>query len=348
MVFASAWLLLVAVHGLQVILSMISLGATVSAGPIVMGGVIDMVAFAPALPFLRLISRRAPLEHVGGWRFSALAAGVIVLAILLSTWLMPAIMTLPGTPQLILRGSWLGKQIAAGLALALAFAVATLGEMLATLRARERQALQLEASLTSARLQALQAQLQPHFLFNTLAAIAELVHVDSQAAGTMLTRLSGLLRASLRAEASNQIPLREEMALLEEYLGIMRVRHGPRLEVTADVADGLGDVLVPAMLLQPLVENALEHGVSRRAGRGWVRISVQSVGAQVELLVRDDGPGDAIEGDAVEGDGVGLTNTRRRLDALYGEAHTLRFESLPGEGTTVRITIPRTTREKAR
>jgi two-component sensor histidine kinase len=341
MVFTIAWILLVAVHGLQVVLSMISLGATVSTGPIVVGGLLDMIAFAPALPFLRLISRRAPLEQVGGWRFSALSVGVIILAIWFSTWLMPALLTLPGAPQLVVRGSWFGKQIAAGLALALAFTVATLGEMLASLRARERQALQLEASLTSARLQALQAQLQPHFLFNTLAAIAELVHADSQAAGTMLTRLSALLRASLRADAMSQIPLREEIALLEEYLGIMRVRHGPRLEVTVHVADGLGDIMVPAMLLQPLVENALEHGVSRHAGRGAVRVSAQPVDEGVALTVHDDGPGDA-----VEGDGVGLSNTRRRLEALYGHAQVLHFSSARGAGTTVRILIPRHTRER--
>ncbi|HEY0928510.1 MAG TPA: sensor histidine kinase [Gemmatimonas sp.] len=340
-VFLIAWLLLLVVHGLQVVLSMIGLGATVSAGPIVVGGILDMVAFAPALPFLRWIALRAPLERVGAWRFSARAAGVIVLAIWFSTWLMPALLTLPHMPQLVVRGSWLGKQIAAGLALTLAFTVTTLGELLASLRARERQALQLESSLTSARLQALQAQLQPHFLFNTLAAIAELVHGDSEAAGTMLTRLSSLLRASLRADATSQIPLREEVALLEEYLGIMRVRHGPRLEVTVDVPESLGDIMVPAMLLQPLVENALEHGISRRAGRGAVTVSVQPVQEGIALMVHDDGPGDA-----VEGDGVGLSNTRRRLEALYGTAHDLQFVSVPGVGTTVRILIPRTTRER--
>ncbi|MBL0939364.1 MAG: sensor histidine kinase [Gemmatimonadaceae bacterium] len=340
LVFGIAWTLLSVVQAIQIVLTMWTVGGPVHIGAILTGSITDMLAFAPALPVLRLISHRMPLERVGGWRFSAVSAGVIAVAIWISTWLMPATLALPFVPRMVFKGSMLAKQIAAGLSLALAFAVATLGQVLSRLRAHERQTLQLESSLTAARLQALQAQLQPHFLFNTLAAIAELLHDDSRAAGTMLTRLSALLRASLRSDTESQIPLREELALLDEYLGIMRVRFGPRLDVTVDVSSGLSDALVPAMLLQPLVENALEHGVSRRAGRGTVHVSIRPRDAVIDIVVRDDGPG-ASPDSGENGNGIGLSNTRRRLATLYGEAQSLRFESTPGLGTIVHITIPR-------
>jgi LytS/YehU family sensor histidine kinase len=236
-----------------------------------------------------------------------------------------------------------GSRAAKGIGELLTFGIMAGGayalEFRRRLRERESQALQLQTRLAEARLDALSSQLHPHFLFNTLTALSVLIHRDPAAADLMLTRLADLLRATLRAPAAHQVPLGEEMELLGRYLDIMRVRYGPRLTVETRVPDELADALVPPFLLQPLVENALEHGVARRAGAGRVEVAAEAVGGRVRLSVTDDGPGgdsDPLAG----GEGIGLSNTRARLEQLYGAEQRLVLERVPGVGTRAMVEIP--------
>jgi sensor histidine kinase YesM len=204
------------------------------------------------------------------------------------------------------------------------------------LRAREREAADLARSLaearfaaSEARLAALRAQLQPHFLFNTLNAVAALLHHEPYTADRMLTRLAELLRAALREPAAAEHTLRDELTLLDQYLDLMALRFGPRLTVARDVAPEVLDVAVPWLVLQPLAENALEHGLWPRSGPGTLRVEAAreatGEGARLRLVVEDDGIGvpagvsDDMGADLASGEaGVGLANTRRRLAHLYG------------------------------
>lgn len=206
---------------------------------------------------------------------------------------------------------------------------------------REQLATELRTRLTEAQLDALKAQLRPHFLFNTLNSISTLVHSDPESADRMVVQLADLLRASLETSGRHEIPLSEELALLERYLDIMRVRHQDRLSVTVRVAPGAHRALVPHFILQPLVENAIEHGIARRAGEGRITIDARDVGASLELRVADDGCGvDCSPHGSAMDEGVGLGNTRLRLGQLYGDAQSLTIEHPRDGGTMVTIAIP--------
>lgn len=204
------------------------------------------------------------------------------------------------------------------------------------LRGREQQAhaAQLQAQLADARLDALRAQIHPHFLFNTLHAISAMVERNPSGVRKMIARLSELLRHTTDATAADEVPLRDELALLDKYIDIMQIRFQDKLTVERDIDPAALDALVPDLLLQPIVENALEHGVSRAKGDGRIKITAQQKGADLLLRVHDNGPG--VAGDTRGG--LGLSNTRARLAQLYGDAAELRLIS--ENGTTAEITLP--------
>jgi two-component system, LytTR family, sensor kinase len=205
-------------------------------------------------------------------------------------------------------------------------------------REGELRASQLEARLAQARLQLLQMQLHPHFLFNTLNAISELVHEDPAKADRMIASLSELLRETLEAGSADQVELARELELLERYLDIQRARFGDRLDVRINVPNDARRVLVPNLILQPLVENSIRHGLARRVTAGRIQIRADRRGDRVVLEVQDDGVGLASDGAPREG--VGLGNTRARLQELYGDAHTVEIRNADGGGALVRLTIP--------
>jgi len=208
-------------------------------------------------------------------------------------------------------------------------------------RQRSVRTSQLEARLAQAQLEVLRMQLQPHFLFNTLNAIAALMHRDIPGAERMLARLSDLLRHSLQNGAAQQVPLKEELAFLERYLDIERIRFQDRLTVERSIEPGTLDALVPNLVLQPLVENAIRYGVAPRAAGGRVGLAARRVADELELSVSDDGPGFAPDSaSGPQGFGVGLANTRARLAQLYGAAGRLEQGSGPGGGACVRLRLP--------
>ena len=206
-------------------------------------------------------------------------------------------------------------------------------------RQRERRTLELEASLAKARLDALRLQINPHFLFNALNAIASLVHTRPDAADDMIGSLSGLLRASLQGDGRHEVPLDRELELLRLYTDIERTRFGDRLRFEQVVDPDVSGALVPALVLQPLVENAVRHGLEPRPGPGTVRLTARREGDRLVVFVADDGVGcDAAQ--QSRGSGIGLTNVRDRLRALHGAAASLAIDPAPGGGTVVTLTLP--------
>ena len=213
---------------------------------------------------------------------------------------------------------------------------ATAVELYRRWRERELSASRLAARLAEARLAALSAQLQPHFLFNTLAAIQSLLHDDPETADRMISHLGDLLRARLRAADAQEVPLSQELDMLAPYLEIQRARHAERLAVKIDVPDELRGTRVPTLLLQPLVENAIRHGLAPRAAPGHLEIVAARENGALVLEVRDDGIG---AGGAPE-EGVGLRNTRLRLAELYGARGHLVLAPRDGGGTVARVSLP--------
>jgi signal transduction histidine kinase len=206
------------------------------------------------------------------------------------------------------------------------------------LRDREQAAhsARLQAQLAEARLDALRMQINPHFLFNTLHAISAMVDRDPSGVRKMIARLSDLLRHTIDARAADEIPLRRELEFLDRYIEIMEIRFQGRLNVIRRIDDEALDALVPNFILQPIVENALEHGVSRAGERGIVEISARRDGDRLTITVRDNGPGV----DPTTQTGVGLGNTRARLEQLYGGAASFALRAGEGGGAVAEIALP--------
>ena len=210
-------------------------------------------------------------------------------------------------------------------------------------RDREILAAQLGAQLTQARLDALRAQLNPHFLFNAMNSIAMLVRGSHNAeAVRMLAGLSDLLRWALDDGLPPQIPLNRELEFIDRYLSIEQVRFQNRLRVEKDIDDRALPMLVPTLLLQPLVENAVRHGIGQRRSAGELRIAARVDRDELIIEIRDDGPGLAPTYRTRAGAGVGLRNTEARLAAVHGTAWSLEMTTPPAGGTLVTVRIPAT------
>lgn len=205
-------------------------------------------------------------------------------------------------------------------------------------REREVSAAQLEAQLALAQVQALKMQVHPHFLFNTLHAVTVLIREDPTAATRVVTRLGDLLRLTLSRATTAQVSFRRELEILTLYLEIERTRFHDRLEIAYDVQPATLGALVPDLILQPLVENAIRHGVSPNAGTGRIDVRSRRDGDWLVLEIRDNGMG-LPEGHTPP-DGIGLSTTKARLERLYGTRHELVLGNLPDGGCVARIRIP--------
>jgi signal transduction histidine kinase len=201
---------------------------------------------------------------------------------------------------------------------------------------KERRAAALETELVRAELVALKAQLRPHFLFNALNSVMTLMHRDVDAASRTLAELGALLRLSLAGDGAPHVALASELDFLKRYLAIEEVRFSDRLSVRFDVPPETLAAEVPQLVLQPLAENAVRHGIAARPGRGVIEVSARRVGDALVLAVRDDGPGPG----APRPKGIGLANTRARLERLYGEAASLELSAHPDGGTEAIVRLP--------
>ena len=197
------------------------------------------------------------------------------------------------------------------------------------------RAAELERRLAAAESHALGTQLAPHFLCNSLQAVSALLHRDPQAADAMVVALSDLLRMTLRASITPEVRLADELALVERYVDVMRLRFGGALRISIDVAPNARDAVVPHLLLQPLVENSIRHGFGDRGGE--VRIRVERFGDTLRCTVTDNGRG--LRPGPLR-DGIGLAGTRQRLRAMYGDRHRFELSANAAGGVTVAITLP--------
>jgi two-component system LytT family sensor kinase len=231
--------------------------------------------------------------------------------------------------------SWLTALVA----LASVLAVATPIKIWNTARIEHRLQEQ-ETLLLAAKIEALKSQINPHFLFNTLTSISSLVRTKPDTARMLILKLSALLRRLMRSH-QHFVTLREELESIDEYLDIEVVRFGPMLQVNKQVDAATLDVVVPSMILQPLVENAIKHGFARKIGPGMLVIRSYRQKGRAVIEVEDDGTGFLLERlDGPMSSGIGLANVRERLRVIYGAAYQLALMSEPGKGTVARIEVP--------
>jgi hypothetical protein len=309
--------------------------------PIFFSNLLSCMLWAGFTPFLLELGRRFRIERRVWPMNIALHAAVGVAFTMFDVylWRLESPYLRPGAPAV--RSPFLvemAQQLALDLGWYFIIVALAHADYYASLsRAESVRRAQLQSQLDAARLDALQSQLRPHFLFNTLTTIAEQVYTDASGADTMITRLSRLLRSSFVDPEVQEVTLRQELELLQNYLDIARVRFRERLTIDLDIHPNALDAFVPRFLLQPLAENALHHGIEplEAGGRLEIRVRVQQDVMTVELL--DDGVG--LTGGAVR-TGTGLRNTRERLAHLYGDVARLEIMSRPTGGTLVRVTLP--------
>ena len=197
-----------------------------------------------------------------------------------------------------------------------------------------------EKLLLAAKIEALKSQISPHFLFNTLASITSLIRSDPDIARTLIIKLSGLLRRLIRSH-QHFVTLREELESIDEYLDIEVVRFGEKLQVRKEISPDTIDLIVPSMILQPLVENSIKHGLARKVGPGSIVLRSWRENSRAIVEVEDDGMGFLLERlDAPMASGIGLANVRERLRVIYGATYQLTLTSQPGRGTIARIEVP--------
>jgi signal transduction histidine kinase len=333
----AVWTALALTSASQTALAFAAQGQPINWVPLIAGRLADWYSCAIFTPPLLWLARRYPLES-GVWkRHLPIHAAASVVAVVIKYAIY-----VPIARRLYHFNITFSQALVANMLTELMFVWATIGaihaiEFYRRYRERESVAHRLTAELSQAQLEALRAQLHPHFLFNTLNAIATLVHTDPDAADSMISRLADLLRGALRYASGADCTLADELELAHTYVDIMRRRFAERVCVDWCVPADLARARVPAFLLQPLLENAFEHGTDH-AGSDTTRVEVsaQCDGSMLRLTVSDDGRGLA-EG---KEEGVGLSNTRRRLVALYGAAANLVIGPRRSGGTTVTATIP--------
>jgi sensor histidine kinase YesM len=295
----------------------------------------------PFLPPLAALVRRYPVGRPHLWR----NAGVLLLGIIAAAWLRhivmtPVVVAISGVPDV--AASAAARTLTYFTVFLVMVALLHAAHYYRAERAREVREAELARGLAEARLAALRTQLQPHFVFNVLNAVTTLLHADPMAADRMLTRFAELLRVILH-DGTEEHALERELDLLARYVELMQLRFGDRIVVEWAVADAPLGARVPFLVLQPLVENAYEHGLAGRETGGRVRIGATRAGDSLQLVIEDDGSGlDAEAGPMIArtGNGIGLRNTRDRLAQLYGARASLVLEQPPGGGTRALVTLP--------
>jgi len=297
------------------------------------------LAWVPINLFLIWLVQRFPIDRERWWNnvlMLNLGVGAMIFARAVYVWFAnPLFGWYPVLPPFVdilmtsVRLNFLTSWLIIGMAHAILFARKS--------KQSELEIAELRLDLTNARLQALAAQLNPHFLFNTLNSIAELVHHDPKSADRMLVGLSALLRRSLESSSDVRYSLREELDTIAHYLDIQSVRLGPRLRTEIRIDPDCANAAVPCLLLQPIVENAIVHSIARRVSGGWLRIVARRSGIRLRIEVANEG---APQTETAAGNGIGLKNTRSRLHCAYGDDYTLEVLGTNEASTRVIIEIP--------
>ncbi len=334
-----AWTLFALASIAQLGIALSRRGEAVAWGSVIPERLLDWYTCAIFTPVCFWLVRHVPLNaHPRSFTLPVYAA-VTTACVVLKCFLFVGIARLVGfAPNLTLASVFLSSFLFDLIVLWGVTAVIHALELQDTLRQREQLALQLRAQLSEAELQVLKSQLRPHFLFNTLNGVASLIHTAPATADFVVVQLADLLRSSLDHDAAKTIPLADELSLANKYLGIMEARFNGRLTLHRDTPPETLAARVPQFLLQPLLENAFEHGLGRRAGAGQIGIHAAIVGDTLELTVSDDGVG--LTTSQAFSEGVGLNNTRRRLEHLYGDRQSLALAARPDGGTNVTVRLP--------
>ncbi|NPC47928.1 hypothetical protein D7X99_26350 [Corallococcus sp. AB032C] len=303
-------------------------------------------AWALLGPLVLAVFQRVPLEspHVARRLGVLLVAGVgfVQLHVLLLSPVLAALQQWNAHGRSFPQGLWglLLERGAVGFFEYLLF-LAAWTALRTTRRLRERELAQsrLALQLAESRLQALRAQLDPHFLFNTLNAVTGLIRQQrNPEAVEALADLGHLLRVSLEGQGDHEVRLEDELELVRRFLGIEQLRFGPNLSIQFSPAPDTLKARVPALILQPLVENAIKHGIARSEAQGQVHVRSERRGDRLLLEVMNDGPG--LRSGGVRGTGIGVNNTRARIQQLYGERYGLVLEDLPEGGVVARVELP--------
>jgi two-component system LytT family sensor kinase len=341
LIIALVWLALSLITTSQGVLTYLATGGQVNVGVTLMVNLALWLPWALLSPVILGAARRWPLTRDGWTRRLPLHLALNLALAVVAALIYRSIRIALGLP---VRANY-GVMIASGLntALIVYWGLIALEHGLAYYRRaqdRERLAVEMRRQLSDAKLDALRAQIHPHFLFNTLHAIASRVRTDARGAEDMLGTLGEMLRANLATNGAHETRLRDELGLIERYLAIQLVRFGDRMKVELDIDPAANDIAVPALILQPLVENAIEHGIAQRLSGGTLRIDAKLAAPQLRLIVTDSGGAHARPAESEAKWNVGLTNTRERLRALYGDDQTFQVASERGGAFRVYVSIP--------
>lgn len=343
---AAGWMLFGIFFASEVVITRAYEGRPLRLGETLAAWIICACVWLGLTPLMLYLARRFPLER-RRWLKSTLvhlAASIAFALLQLGTYTLVASLIGPYSGQQPFLASFRNLLIASfHFDLLTYWAIIGLSQSLdyyRKYRERELRAAQLETTLAQAQLDALRMQLHPHFLFNTLNSISVLMAEDTKAAQRMLTRLSDLLRASFENKGAHEVTLKEELEFLESYLEIEQTRFQDRLTVRMDVEPKALDACVPNLILQPLVENAIRHGIAPRAAPGLIEIHARRENGMVQLEVCDNGAGLGAQSPESLMKGIGLSNTRARLLQLYGASHRFELHNREGGGFMVTIAIP--------
>jgi two-component system LytT family sensor kinase len=343
---AAFWTLVAVVSGAQASLAAALQGRVEPLGPAIRDALCQFPPWIPATLVAIALAGRFPLSRVAWKRHlwvhllavpaTAFLTNVIVV---LTYWVRSG--AFQGFGALLYQaGFWaLVRMHFAALFYAAAVAAALGLRSWRDLRRREVELAQVQAQLSEARLTALNAQIRPHFLFNTLHAIGQLWRSGrALEADAMLDHLGALFQKVIASTARTEVPLADELAMVRDYLAIEEARFGERVQSRVDAPPATLGCLVPPLVLQPLVENAVKHGLSPSAAGGTVWVIARVADGRLYLTVRDDGAGP--DGAATAGTGTGLSNVRARLEGLYGDRQALSTAAAPDGGTIVRVELP--------
>jgi signal transduction histidine kinase len=340
--YVGLWTVIVLLFAAQAVLHDTLLGTAWPLFSYLRWSMIQWYTWAALAPWVFRIAERYPLESPLNWanlRAQAAWSCAVVFAAL----------TIGATVSWFTEHSKFGDQFVQFLAQHVAVGFFTYGVLVAIRQAmhfqrektrREVEASRLASELAHSRLQVLKTQLQPHFLFNTLHAIVTLLEAEPASAEDMLLKLSDLLRALLEEREGQEVPLQRELELLDLYLGIQRMRFKDRLTTRIYVAPDTLDCAVPSLILQPIVENAIRHGIGANIGADTVEIESRRDRDTLCLEVRNGNSTLGAASNAPKGHGIGLSNTRLRLRELYGDAASIRLDVLWPKGVVCRIRVP--------
>lgn len=350
---SSTWSMLLPLAGICVLIGILETAqqhagnelrqANLSLGYTAISSLTPWLCLIPFLPLILWLADRLPLDR-GRWG-RAVAIHFVAVLLIVAVHMVLTVMCyrkLSPPSQVSFFYTWF-KMFTFRFATDLAIYGAIIGVAHArrateAVREREQAALKLEASLADARLSALREQLQPHFLFNSLNAMSTLaLRGDPEAVTRGLATLSDLLRFTLETQRTQEVPLAEELAFIDQYLELMMLRFGDRLTVVRSIEDDVLDAAIPVMLLQPLVENAIRHGIAEVPGPGTLQIRAARQGSDLLIELQDSGPGFRTD---TRRDGIGLTNSRARLLAMHGEAGRIECGNVNGSGGRVLVRLP--------